>query len=185
MEGFAKLLSVFSTEYNKLSGRNSKFCSSSDIKMTFHLLFGSCGLHHKTCAIWATSWENLLYAYPNNKGADQPAHPRSLVSAFVVLLLDSIIPTDALPKFSTLACFCSWADQFRVIPGRKPPKTGFLVTWLILKHVMIQNKDFSCSEKTPELKWYEGCQKSSWTSCLKFNWDTDYFQSLYTLMFQK
>ena len=32
---------------------------------------------------WATSWENLLMTYANNKGADQPAHPRSLISAFV------------------------------------------------------------------------------------------------------
>ena len=28
--------------------------------------------------------------YANNKGADQPAHPRSLISAFVVRCLDSI-----------------------------------------------------------------------------------------------
>ena len=30
--------------------------------------------------------------YANNKGADQPAHPRNLISAFVVRSLDSIIP---------------------------------------------------------------------------------------------
>ena len=42
--------------------------------------------------IWATSWENLFMPYANNKGADQPAHPRSLISAFVVRCLDSIIP---------------------------------------------------------------------------------------------
>ena len=30
--------------------------------------------------------------YTNNKGADQPAHLRSLISAFVVRCLDSIIP---------------------------------------------------------------------------------------------
>ena len=29
--------------------------------------------------------------YANNKGADQPAHPSSLISAFVVRCLDSII----------------------------------------------------------------------------------------------
>ena len=34
--------------------------------------------------IWATSWENLFLPYANNKGADQPAHPHSLISAFVV-----------------------------------------------------------------------------------------------------
>ena len=43
--------------------------------------------------IWSKSWENLFYVYVNNKGADQPAHPRSsdqpahprsLISTFVV-----------------------------------------------------------------------------------------------------
>ena len=29
--------------------------------------------------------------YANSKGADQPAHPRSLISTFVVRFLDSII----------------------------------------------------------------------------------------------
>ena len=32
---------------------------------------------------WAMSWENLFMPYANNKGADQPAHPHSLISAFV------------------------------------------------------------------------------------------------------
>ena len=32
-----------------------------------------------------------LMSYANNKGADQPAHPLSLISAFVVGCLDSII----------------------------------------------------------------------------------------------
>ena len=32
-----------------------------------------------------------LIPYANNKGADQPAHPRSLISTFVVRSLDSII----------------------------------------------------------------------------------------------
>ena len=31
-----------------------------------------------------------LMSYANNKGADQPAHPRSLISAFIVLCLDSM-----------------------------------------------------------------------------------------------
>ena len=30
--------------------------------------------------------------YANNKDPDQPAHPRSLISTFVVRFLDSIIP---------------------------------------------------------------------------------------------
>ena len=41
---------------------------------------------------WAMSWENLFMLYVNNKGADQPAHLRSLISAYVVCCLDSMIP---------------------------------------------------------------------------------------------
>ena len=40
--------------------------------------------------MWATSWENLFMPYANNKGAEQPAHSRSLISDFVVHCLDSI-----------------------------------------------------------------------------------------------
>ena len=40
--------------------------------------------------------------YANNKDADQPAHPRSLISAFVVRCLDSIIPKLATAKISRL-----------------------------------------------------------------------------------
>ena len=52
--------------------------------------------HEKTC----------LMSYANNKGVDQYAHPRSLISAIVVRWLDSIIhvhvPILAKSKISTL-----------------------------------------------------------------------------------
>ena len=41
-----------------------------------------------------------LMSYANNKGADQPAHPRSLISAFVVHSLDSIISLVSRSKIS-------------------------------------------------------------------------------------
>ena len=43
-----------------------------------------------------------LMSYANNKGADQPAHPRSLVSAFAVRCLDSIISLDSIAEISRL-----------------------------------------------------------------------------------
>ena len=43
-----------------------------------------------------------LMSYANNKGADQPAHPRSLISAFVVRCLYSIISLDSLAEISKL-----------------------------------------------------------------------------------
>ena len=30
---------------------------------------------------WATSWEKLFLLYVNNKGADQPAHPRRTINS--------------------------------------------------------------------------------------------------------
>ena len=43
-----------------------------------------------------------LMSYANNKGADQPAHPHSLISAFVVRCLDSIISLDSIGEISRL-----------------------------------------------------------------------------------
>ena len=43
-----------------------------------------------------------LMSYANNKFADQPAHPRSLISAFVVRCLDSIISLDSIAEISRL-----------------------------------------------------------------------------------
>ena len=50
--------------------------------------------------------------YANNKGADQPAHPRSLISAFVVRCLDSIIPLVSIRNFKPLPSFCDCAGRF-------------------------------------------------------------------------
>ena len=36
-----------------------------------------------TNVIWALVLENLSLVFLSNKGADQPAHPHSLISAFV------------------------------------------------------------------------------------------------------
>ena len=43
-----------------------------------------------------------LMSYVNNKGADQPAHPLSLISAFVIHCLDSIISLDSIAEISRL-----------------------------------------------------------------------------------
>ena len=51
-----------------------------------------------------------LMPYVNNKGADQPAHQRSLISTFVVRCLDSMICIVALSKVSRF-CLVSVAEQ--------------------------------------------------------------------------
>ena len=53
--------------------------------------------------VWVSSRENLFMPYANNKGTDQPAHSRSLISTFIVHYLDSsIIPVFAKSKISRL-----------------------------------------------------------------------------------
>ena len=41
-----------------------------------------------------------VFGVANNKGADQPAHPGSLISALVIRLLESIISKLATSEFS-------------------------------------------------------------------------------------
>ena len=41
-------------------------------------------------------------SYVNNKGADQPAHPHSLISAFVVRCQDSVMSLVSVTKLSSL-----------------------------------------------------------------------------------
>ena len=40
-------------------------------------------------------------SYANNKGADQPAHPRNLISTFVVRCLDSVMSLVSVTKISS------------------------------------------------------------------------------------
>ena len=82
---------------------------------------------------WAKSWENLSYA--NNKGVDQPAaHPRSLISAFIVRCLD--IPMLAISKTARL-WLLSVAEQAGLsLTWPQTPRTGFLVTWLSCEQLL-------------------------------------------------
>ena len=49
--------------------------------------------------------ENHSSGFANNKGADQPGHPHSLISTFVIHLFENI-------NFYFLARFCGLADWF-------------------------------------------------------------------------
>ena len=44
--------------------------------------------------------KKCLIPYANNKGADQPVHPRILISIFVVRCLNSIIPVVAISSYT-------------------------------------------------------------------------------------
>ena len=96
--------------------------------LQFHLYMLFMALKHRNCTIKAErarKWQVLsqssscllailsvtfepghekmrLMSHANNKGADQPAHPRSLISAFIVRYLDSIISLDSIAEISLL-----------------------------------------------------------------------------------
>ena len=69
--------------------------------------------------------------YANNKGADEPAHPRSLISGFVVHCLDSIIPLVSLLEFSSLYLASVTVQAGLSLPWSQTPKSAFLMTKLI------------------------------------------------------
>ena len=81
--------------------------------------------------MWALSWENLSYAI-----CEQPRCRSACASAqsdqhlYCSLLRWCNTYSCYVQNFKTLASFCSWAGGF-VSPGHKPPKTGFLMTWLM------------------------------------------------------
>ena len=64
-------------------------------------------------------------SYANNKGADQPAHPRSLISAFVVRDLDSVMSLVVVTKISSLI-LASVAEQASLsLPWSETPEDTF------------------------------------------------------------
>ena len=78
-------------------------------------------IHEKTC----------LMPYANNKDADQPVHPCSLIRAFVVHCLDSIIPILVKSKISRLYLVSVTEQDGLSITWLQTPKAGFLVTQLM------------------------------------------------------
>ena len=75
------------------------------------LVLSCCGSCHSFYCFWTLCCmveppcceKTCLMPYANNKGADQPMHPHSLISAFVVCCLDSIIPIFAKSKIIVYA----------------------------------------------------------------------------------
>ena len=64
-------------------------------------------------------------SYANNKGADQPAHPHSLISAFVVRCLDSIISLDSMAEISRLQLASVAAQAGLCLAWSKTPEDMF------------------------------------------------------------
>ena len=69
-----------------------------------------------------------IYSYTNNKAADQPAHPHSLTSVFVVRCLDSIMPILAKTKISRLKLASEAERPGLSLTWLETLKTDFLMT---------------------------------------------------------
>ena len=68
--------------------------------------------------IWTTSRENRIFMHANNKSADQPAHPHSLVIVFVIRYLEMAICY--IQIFNILSSLCNWADwNGSCLPGNE------------------------------------------------------------------
>ena len=85
--------------------------------------------------IWAISWENLFLSYANNKDANQPPHLRSLISAFVVRCLESIISILTISKISRPWLVLVAEQAGLSLTWSQTPKTGFLLTRPICSHI--------------------------------------------------
>ena len=76
---------------------------------------------------------NLILLYANSKGANQSAHPRSLISAFVVRFLEHIMTLLAMRKISILKLVSVAEKTGSNLTWSENPKIGFLATRSILE----------------------------------------------------
>ena len=84
------------------------------------------GLSQRNNQNWPSRDKTGLRGFANNTGADQPVHPRSLISAFVIRFFGKYyIYACYRWNFNFLASLCSWEDRFET-RFDETPKTGFL-----------------------------------------------------------
>ena len=84
--------------------------------------------HEKTC-----------FSNMRTKGADQPAHPHSLISTFFVCCLDSIIPLVSISEISRVYLASVTAQTGLSLPWSQTPKISFLVMRLMSNCLMFHS----------------------------------------------
>ena len=97
---FFRQLIIFSTRENE-SQKQNRYPSHRDFEIQ-ELVYSWSSCQKWVTENWAASWENLFMLYANNKGANQPAHPRSLISTFIVSCLDCIMSLVSISEISSL-----------------------------------------------------------------------------------
>ena len=86
--------------------------------------------------MWTSSLVTCLRGFANNKGADQPAHTRSLISAFVIRFLESTIYDLATSEFSIFQLVSIAEETGLKLALSDTPKTGFSRDEAHMLHVL-------------------------------------------------
>ena len=82
---------IFDAIFNSNHIDKTRHCSTLNSPLLVYSLTSFRPQREKTC----------LRGFANNTGADQPAHPRSLISAFFIRFLKSIIYKLAIGEIAT------------------------------------------------------------------------------------
>ena len=88
-------------------------------------------------------------SYANNKGADQPAHPHSLISAFIVRCLDSVISEVSVTKISSLMLVFAAEQVSLSLTWSETPEDAFShdeVQLFPYENCLPQGKCYLCEE---------------------------------------
>ena len=108
--------------FSKQSAKIMKFLSK-----IYHLPYGP--RRKKTC----------FRRFAINTAADQPAHPRSLISVFVIHYLESIICKLAIGKISIIQLVSVAEETGLKLASTETPKTGFIASRTICCRLICGN----------------------------------------------
>ena len=89
------------------------------------------GRYHHDYVIYGPRRKTCLRGFANNTGADQPAHLHRLISAFVILFLESFISKLATKEISVFWLVSVAKETGFSLALLETSKTGFIVTRLI------------------------------------------------------
>ena len=116
------MLAPINTVVQRLKGETSSFGVFSiqiHLQKKKRTILQKCGLRRKKTCPWG---------FTNNKGTDQPAHPRRLISAFVIRVLESIISDLATSEFSSFQLVWVAEETGLSLILSDTPKTGFVAS---------------------------------------------------------
>ena len=107
-----------------------------------------------------------LMSYANNKGTDQPAHSRSLISAFVVHCLYSIIFLESIAEISKLWLASVAAQASLCLGWSETPEDTFSHDMVQIKQETKRAKTFKkdlkpeCDSFTPHNQTFMECPRA-------------------------